>query len=918
MNFIFLSFVLIFNVTLSVGLHAQDYKEDCTEHIIKPTEIIKISSCDNSGWCKVKGKELYIKAFLFNKVDIKSYILHNNLHENGAYYHIRNKAGYVIESTYERCIAKKKKNKLRPSLVNSTNVIKQVDSEKIQATSEKKELVQEDALSEVTEDVVPESLQKIERASKEKEENTLEALSFTKYSPYEDQELLTKTFLSTQDKQVQSKNPLKREKRNYVSLIDVVVESLSISYKVKSAKEKMRRAQLTYEKAFADYYPTVDLSYSHTENDNSYFVERKNGINGQFHENKSYSEKSANITLQQNLYAGNATQNNIKRLYHKYSFEKYNYENTLQIEAEKAVRAYFDIVFRYKALNTNQKNIERLEKVLEIVQVKYDNGAATIGRLSSVKASISNAKTQLSNVESKFNKALDYYKFIVGDEFTDTFPFEEDVDIQIQDYEVLVQEMLNKNPKILSFQHNIIAENFKLAGQNSKFRPAVDLKLKYESLQDQEFYTGEESTYSANVVFKYNLYNGNRDQKEFLIINSKIEEMKHEKNFEVRKLKWDIDKLHTSLTSLEDTVKNTEDEIISTISMVESYWEGFKHGEQDLEILLQGQRQLNSAEINLIDSVHNSIKDYFSVLKASGTLLEYFNININKKEFLDFAKTTYRKSKSTIYSPAILNQDYENSLMQSDENMTIIYKEAVEDINLTSENIASIEKEEVVNEEVKDTVASFLAFNKEFLKANNKKYTIMIREFDSIAQAFSFMHAKNITDTTFPYGSFKDNKIKTYLSHGIFNTREEAEVILNQLSDTSQKYKVVLIGEVQRGYNLYNTMLLEKKIPMFTTNKAFQEYFIAAPKDFYTINVASFASMQEAGLFVRSNKLEEDTFTFRYGDNFEWVQVVYGVFSSYEEAQARLDSMDMIRLKYYPIIEKVQLKQDLYEKSNGR
>ncbi len=877
----------------------EENSKKCSEYLIEKKQLVKIDSCDNIGWCKVQDKELYIKKFLFNRVGKNLYSAHGNIKGRTASYYTEEES--TMYSLYERCM----------------------QASKPTASEDDNKTIQEIPIPKVEEDIPLEeiAIPEEEVAIPKKEAKDKNVSVLPDYPPSEDTDILLKEPQDAKEKKaMQDLFSNQKSGKAEVSLLDVVVESLSVSYKVKASKDSMNRARLKYEKAFADYYPTVDVSYSHNRNKKSYITDTFKDKKGNQRFESNYTEKTGNVILRQNLYAGNSTQNNIKRLKHRYLFAKYEYQSVLESEASKAIKSYFDIVFKYKALETSTKNIERLEKILNIVQIKYDNGAVSIGRLSSIKASISNAKTLFSGIESRFNEALDYYKFMVGDDFENTFPYEEKVNIEVKDYDVLIEEMLKKNPKLLSFRHSISANKYRLRGQSSKFRPEIDLNLGYETILGQEFYKGSENTLNANIMLKYNLYNGGKDEKEFLIINSKMQEVKHELQYETRKLKWTVEKLHTSLVALESIIKNTEDEVFSSVNMVDSYWEEFKHGEQDLEILLQGQRQLNTAEIKLINSVHNSVKDYFAVLNASGSLLEYFGININKRNFLDFAGTSYRKSMTTIYDPAILHNNYEDRLMkEGNSTLNNYFKKPNEKEEVINEEISSSKSssKEVTKEERKDIVKSFLLFNKDFINVDDDKYTVVISDFKSITQAFTFMHQHKIIDKTFPYESFLGIKVKIMLAYGVFDTKQEAQKTLDKLSVTSKRYKVEKVKKVKKAYDSYKRVALQEKIKPFTTNKIFKKYFVESPEDFYTINLASFASMKEAGLLIRDKKMQEQTFAFKYGDSLEWVQVVYGIFPSYEKAKDELDKMSKIKLKYNPIIEKIGLKQKLYEKSNA-
>ncbi len=98
-------------------------------------------------------------------------------------------------------------------------------------------------------------------------------------------------------------------------------------------------------------------------------------------------------------------------------------------------------------------------------------------------------------------------------------------------------------------------------------------------------------------------------------------------------------------------------------------------------------------------------------------------------------------------------------------------------------------------------------------------------------------------------------------------------------------------------------------------DEIFKDKFLNAPEDFYTINVIAFGSMDKASQFIEENNLGYNSFAFQYGKDLNLFKVVYGVFETYIEAKTRLEMLSFPE-KYYPIIEKVGKKQELYRKYN--
>ncbi|MEA3289369.1 MAG: TolC family protein, partial [Campylobacterota bacterium] len=640
--------------------------------------------------------------------------------------------------------------------------------------------------------------------------------------------------------------------------------------------------------------------------------------------NKYFEDTSYNLTLRQNIYSGGATQTEIKAFEKKYEVSKNKYRLEITKEVGNAIKSYLDVLFNYKSLKVNIENMQRLKEVLEIVTIKYDSGAASIGDISSIKANVANAQSSLIKVQSKFNESLDFYKYIVGESFVSTFPYQDDFDTSIGDFEDIIEKAIQHNKNVQNYRLNIQAEKYKLQNAKAPFRPKVDFELSANRITDKEDYEYDEDAFKAQLSVTYNFYNKGKDRNKFLKIHSNIRELEYRLEEEIRKLKWNLSKLHTSVVSLINATKSTKEEVSASNEMVDAYWEAFKEGEQDLQVLLQAQRQLNGAQLELIKSKKSSFSDYFKILSHSGDILKYFKLDIESPDFIDFTYSDYKKTLEdtpTVKDAAkdILTKELEsleNTVTQElnttieDQNNTL-----VEDINLSSK---SEEKPDINKTRVSNSLKELLGFEDKFLNADEEKWTIKISYFDKTYEALDFGLENNISKDMFIFDSLVDNKIKQGIAYNIFDTKDMAQELINEINTTLSKQSVQIksIKDIQRklkGEKLIVKTKPKKKIP-FSTNKQFKEKFLDAPKEFYTINVTSLSSMQDAQKLLKKENIYSESLVFTYGEEKRWVKLVYGVFKTYEEAfEALISNLDNIKSKYDPVIEKIEQKQELYK-----
>ncbi len=713
-----------------------------------------------------------------------------------------------------------------------------------------------------------------------------------------------------------------------VTLKSAILETLSQSNDLKSANEKVIQTELEYKDAYTGYLPTMDFQYSIKTTHNS----ETGDTNIDKAEHKNFNDESYKFTIRQSLYTGGATEFKIKSLQSKVEEAKRKYTIVLEQEIQKAIKAYFDVLFSHKSVVINERNMEKLNKILEITQIKYDSGALSIGDLSAVKANIANASGKLIKVKSDLADAIDFYFYTLGEDFVKTAPYEENFPITLTTLEALYEDILENNLGLVNYRLNIQSTKDKLLNMKATFKPKVDLELNYKNVLDKESFATNEETYDAKVTLGYNLYNGGKDTNVAMQVFSSLQELNYRYKEEVKKLKWEIAKLYNSIKSLGETITNTQKEVAASSEMVNSYWEGFQLGEQDLQVLLQGQRQLNGAELELIKFQQDNLTNIFKLLSSKGELSKYFSIDGNHPDYIDFSNTSSIKPTLNLDLSAQkkINKATDSNkqdINKTDANISLNKSNISTDLNSTMDEYLEVVKE--------SSFEDIVNFKDKFLEADDENYTVVISEFTNHYDAYIFAKKNRMLDKTFSYeyfnknGDFETNNskvkvinVKTNLAYGIYNTVEEANKDINNIFDKGQKvFKVVKIKDIKELYNTYVNGLETKVEPFivkpkviktFMTNQEFKNKFLSAPSTFYSINIVSLSQMDQAEQLIKEENIEKNAFVFRYGRNGMWIKVMYGVFQTYEQALTELSKHPEMLKKYRPVIEKIGQKQDTY------
>ena len=691
-----------------------------------------------------------------------------------------------------------------------------------------------------------------------------------------------------------------------VSLMDVVLETISNSDLLKASREQVIQSELKLKDAIAGYYPTLSFESEAART-------QATDVGGDV-KYKYFNDRNYKFILNQNLYSGGETSNNIKSLEKKLNVEKNQYQIVLQEQITKAVKAYFDVVFSHRTVLASESNMTKLNKILEIVTIKYDNGAASIGDLTAIKANVSNAQTQLTKVRSKFTESMRYYEYIVGENYAQTLPYEKNFNINVSTFDLLYERGIRRNSTIMNYYDSIDAEKFNLRSKESNFAPKLDFELSLDNVMDKEGY--EEREQALNGLFKltFNLYNGGKDKNKILSSYSAIRELNLKLDEEKKKLKWNISKLFTSIQSTNESLESNISEVISLRRMVDAYWEEFNLGQQDLQALLQGHKQLNAAETELIKYENNNITDFFTLLGYTGDLLAFFDLDPIHPKFIDFSKSNY--TQDVYIDDKFLNEkerlEREEERKKEEEFRKLLADKALKDENMDS-------------------------FVKNFLSSDDEYYTIEMGTFSNQKEATNFIKNKNLDKNSFAYDVIENSIVNSKIAHGIFENMDLAKAQSEKLAKEIGQFNANIkkVKDVKLYYNEYiaglkvktpepeikiiekiNTIekiKQEKKEAEFQFNEFIKNSFLNANPESYTINITSFNDKKELeDILVKNPNLYENSFMYNYSNGTPLVRWNYGVYSTYEEALKAMESLGEIGDEYYPVIQKILKELELY------
>ncbi len=402
---------------------------------------------------------------------------------------------------------------------------------------------------------------------------------------------------------------------NTISLKEAILKALNKSHKILSEREKIIQAKRKIDEKIAAYKPNVVL---YGTAGGTYTKDEK------VPEDK-YLKGDIQLSITENLYAGGKHKNDLQKERYNLLVAVYKFRSKVEEETQKVIESYFDILFERRAIKANEKNMKNLERILNIITIKEKEGDATKGDLNYISSNIENSKSQFIKAKSKYQNAIAYYEYFVGD-IEQNQPREQNISQPIQSQDEAIETLYKNNSKIQIAKAKLEAQKSDLQSRRASFRPTVDFIVTAKDTQTGALNEPQNDKASAVLSMNYNLYSGGKDEAKFLSSKSKIAQLQYSLKDIKEGSRYNIVQIYEDIESSKDSLLHIKKEVEANHEVVKSYWLKFQYGKQDLQTLLLAQRALNSSEISEIKEEKSYILSIFKLLSEAGTMLEYLDI----------------------------------------------------------------------------------------------------------------------------------------------------------------------------------------------------------------------------------------------------------------------------------------------------
>lgn len=363
-------------------------------------------------------------------------------------------------------------------------------------------------------------------------------------------------------------------------------------------------------------------------------------------EEVGYHTYRNSLVLTQNLFNGLNTMYKVKFEEARVMAAAYNYVEQTNDVAFNVIRHYINVLKYNDLFNLEKENVLLTKDILSKTESLVEAGSGSIADAKKVSSSLQlaefNLLTQENNLlDSQFNLAKLTGKRIEKENLViPNFTFE-----LPKSKEEALNHAIKFNPSIIVTNHNIETAKAQLVQNRSKFSPTVDFELAYNFDRNTGGDEGHERNYTALIVFKQNLYNGQADlnsvKKSKMTIKQEYEIQRDIKRqiIEGLELSWSA---YTMLQKQIIFLNSYQEQSKATLDL---YTEEFEAGTRTLIDLLTAQDDYISARNKLITANYDLLFAKYRVLDAMGELVNGIfkdsSLNYYKPIFANYENVTH-------------------------------------------------------------------------------------------------------------------------------------------------------------------------------------------------------------------------------------------------------------------------------------
>lgn len=333
------------------------------------------------------------------------------------------------------------------------------------------------------------------------------------------------------------------------------------------------------------------------------------------------------VSLNQMLFDGFATRNEVKRLGKAQLVRYYELLDVSEAIALEAARAYLDVI-RYRFLvDLAEDNYVSHRATFEQLLRRTQSGVGRRVDLEQAASRLALAEVNLTTETANLHDVTARFQRIVNSQPPQVIFSPALISRALPaSQQAALEKLFKNNPALLAAQENIEAADYDIAVRRAAYSPRLDFRARTDNAENYLGVIGDRTNNVAEVVLTYNLFNGGSDRAR----ERQYVERKHMavdlRDKACRDTRQTLSIAYNDVTRLREQVSFLNIQVGLVEKTRDAYRDQFNVGQRTLLDLLDTENELLSARRAAINADMDLSLAYLRTYAGMGTLLEFLEL----------------------------------------------------------------------------------------------------------------------------------------------------------------------------------------------------------------------------------------------------------------------------------------------------
>lgn len=343
---------------------------------------------------------------------------------------------------------------------------------------------------------------------------------------------------------------------------------------------------------------------------------------------QSFSRDRVGLELNQILWDGLATYNEVRRLGHGSLVRYFEFIEASEGMALEAARAYYDVQRFRELVAIAEFNYVQHKQTFDQIEQRYKSGAGRGVDMEQAAARLALADSNLVNETSNLHDVTARFQRIIGESPAAKLPATPFPENGFPvDREQAVKLALQRQAAIIASIENVRAIQAQLNVRRSAFQPKLEARLRDANGRNLDGTIGRNSNNVAELVLSWNLFNGGSDMARVRQFSNALNNAKDLRDKSCRDVRQTLSIAYNDARKLVDQIKYLNLQAQATEKARDAYRKQFDIGQRSLLDLLNSENELYQAKRALINANYDREIANARVYNATGGLLQQMGLS---------------------------------------------------------------------------------------------------------------------------------------------------------------------------------------------------------------------------------------------------------------------------------------------------